>query len=781
MANTFKIPAFLFSFLLFHVTVSFAQTAKKFLSSAEKFQDAKQYRDAIDNYTKAIKMDPDMEKAYAGRAHCLELTDAKAEAAEDYERLIALSPKEKEYYYQAGRLYYILGDLNKAEQKLAKALEIDKSYPQAMQVRIKVLYKTGNYREALKLSTAILEEKKNAENYYTYGVIHDSLKSFAEAEKAFKRSKYYDSKYIPAYLGLVDVQLKMGKPDDALATCKEAFEKAPNDKELLLARGTVLEKKGDYINAITDLTKAIIADPSNLSAFMRRGNAYQKTGQFQNAINDYTKIIITDNKRLDAYKSRAYCNEQLANFKAAAGDYEKILGLAPFSEETKALLKEAKGKLLEYNKESHKPELIIANFPVSDRNAIKLPGNKDEVTIQGSVKDESEIKAITFNGIEAVYKKDTINPGFTVKVNVAKQAELKAIVQDIYDNTLEANYTIERTETGRPAFTLLAPATSFDNEIYLDNNNSELYVEGKVKDESPIKSIIIEGSSASYPLNAINPVFSGKLTISNKTSIKISVKDIYDNETAQEFRLNREGAASTQNNPMGITWVVFIENSTYQNFSSLEGPAKDVTMMKSALVNYKVNKILHKKDMTKGDLEKFFSIELRDLARSNNVNSIVIWYAGHGKFVNNTGYWIPVDARVDDEFTYFNINNLRASMQSYPKIVHTLVITDACESGPSFLLASRGGNEKRCDNWEDTKFKSAQVLSSAGYELASDNSQFTKTFAASLNNNPDACINIEKIAAKITVALKQAGSQAPRLGKIKDLDDEDGTFFFMKK
>jgi len=47
--------------------------------------------------------------------------------------------------------------------------------------------------------------------------------------------------------------------------------------------------------------------------------------------------------------------------------------------------------------------------------------------------------------------------------------------------------------------------------------------------------------------------------------------------------------------------------------------------------------------------------------------------------------------------------------------------------------------EKRCDNWELTKFKSATGIIFAGYELAADISQFTKTFAATLNNNPDGC------------------------------------------
>ena len=78
-----------------------------------------------------------------------------------------------------------------------------------------------------------------------------------------------------------------------------------------------------------------------------------------------------------------------------------------------------------------------------------------------------------------------------------------------------------------------------------------------------------------------------------------------------------------------------------------QGNVKDYT-------NFNINK----KNMSKKQLERFFSIELRDLVRSNRVNSLLVWYAGHGKFINETGYWVPTDAKRDDEFTYFNINNL---------------------------------------------------------------------------------------------------------------------------
>jgi hypothetical protein len=265
--------------------------------------------------------------------------------------------------------------------------------------------------------------------------------------------------------------------------------------------------------------------------------------------------------------------------------------------------------------------------------------------------------------------------------------------------------------------------------------------------------------------------------------VTIEVEDIYGNRYANDFRLNRDGAVLAESNPMGKTWVVFIENSQYSTFASLEGPVKDINLMTRAFANYQIQNIIHKKNMTKAEMEKFFLIDLRDLIKTNQVKSLLIWYAGHGKFINDVGYWIPVDAKRDDEITYFNITTLRASMESYLSyLTHTLVITDACESGPSFYQAMRSDLKKRsCDDWQATQFKSSQVFSSAGYELAVDDSQFTRTFATALTNNPNACIPIEEVVAKVSTAVGDNNQQKPKFGKITGLKDEDGTFFFIAR
>ncbi|HEX2395664.1 MAG TPA: caspase family protein, partial [Bacteroidales bacterium] len=329
----------------------------------------------------------------------------------------------------------------------------------------------------------------------------------------------------------------------------------------------------------------------------------------------------------------------------------------------------------------------------------------------------------------------------------------------------------------------LAPYASDNGEIYLDTDNPSLYIEGKITDESKIQSILIEGVTASFAIDELNPSFTAIINVSNKNKFNVTATDVFGNDSTFAYVLNREGVSMLEENPMGRTWVVFIENSNYETFPSLEGPSHDVSLMRSALSGYDIHKIILKEDMTKKEMERFFSIELRDLLRSNKVNSLMIWYAGHGKYFNETGFWIPTDARRDDEFTYYNLNALRASIQSFSNILtHNLVISDACESGATFNQAMRETpQEKNCSNWEAVKFKSAQAFTSAGYEIASDQSQFTKTFASVLANSPNACLPIETVVNKVTEAVKQTSSQEPRFGKISGLVDEGGTFFFMSK
>ncbi len=767
--------------LMFSVT-AFSQSPKKFIDAAQKLEKAGNFTEAIDGYSKALELDPQNEKALKARAVCLEKADKKAEAIEDYKKAIVFDPKNKELYYNAGRLHAELAQYSEADELLRKALERDKKYTEALAAEVNVLFSLANYSYGLVVTQMALDDKKNSLNYFNHAVMLDSLKNSAEAEKYYRNSLSSDDKFAAAAVGLASTQVKLNKLDDALKTCNTSIEKNPESMPLLTARSKVYAAQKDLQSAVNDITKVILTTP-DADAYMLRAGYYEVLGQHITAVSDYSQVLKLNDQHVIAYLKRAAASEHVQNYKAALADYKKVQQLAKGNRQIESIVAQATQKIFELNRENNQPLIELTSIK-SEKDVLKLASDKKEITIKGKVKDASAIKFIGVNSGTAEFSPDTLNPDFALHIkDLDKLNEITVTITDVYNNTLVKQYSIEKTESDKPIIAIEAPIASFENEIFIDNTNPEVYLQGIIKDASLIETIMVDGVIASFNPSQPNPVFSTVVKIDGKKDLTILVKDIYGNTTEQQYALNRSGATAAVDNPMGNTWVVFIENSKYTSFPSLEGPAKDVTTMKAALANYKITKVLHKKDMTKTDMEKFFSIELRDYVKNNNVNSLLIWYAGHGKYVSPTGYWVPADGKTDDEFSYFGINNLKASMQSYSgRLVHTLVITDACESGATFLMAMRGGDDdKRCDNFELTRAKSSQVFTSAGYELASDNSQFTKTFAACLNNNVEACLPIEKIVKKVSAAVSQAGNQAPKFGKIKDLEDQGGTYFFIRK
>ncbi len=779
-----KTCKFIFFLVLFaSVANAYGQRPKKFIKVGEEFMEYGKYEDAVIQFSNAIDVDPDNEDAHLYRAQSYEKLQDYSNALKDYEKLTIFDEKEDEYFYNTARMYYLLQDYEKSLQFVDKALDNTRIYPQARQLKVNVLIELEKYNDALEVAKNALRYRENDINFYNYGVVNELVGLYDEAEDAYKKAIRKNKSLVKAYVKLADLQRKRKKLTEAFETVNSAINIKDSYTDAYRVRSAIYADQLKYSEAINDISTILLIEPDNSEMYYLRGLYYQDYAQHMNAISDFNKVISMDDQNAEAYFRRAYSYEQIMRFDDAIKDYKR---LAEFAEEDKLaeeLMLEAEKRLFELNRETDKPELKLLKPREQGNDVVFVSRKENIVPIMGIANDESKITLISVNDMDIPFTKKKEGYEFLTSINTLGLEELIVSATDVYGNSQETKYKIIKTEVEAPEINIIAPYASDNNVIYLDTDESTIYVEGTINDESLIKSIYIDDVVASYVPETMNPNFQAMVNIQNRNKFVVKAEDKYGNISEVTYNLNREAAEFAANNPMGKTWVVFIENSDYQNFASLEGPTKDVTMMKAALAKYTVHNFIHKKNLNKQQLERFFAIELRDLLRSNRVNSILLWYAGHGKFVNETGYWVPVDARRDDEFTYFNINQLKASMQSYPSTLdHTLVITDACESGPSFYQAMRSELKVRsCNDWATLKLKSSQVLSSAGYELAVDNSQFTRTFANILANNPDACLPIESIVQKVTDAVAINNQQKPQFGKIAGLEDEDGTFFFIAK
>jgi len=779
----YKIKLLVLGFFILLSSSAISQNAKNHFKTAKELFKLGKYNDAISQYSKAIDLDPKFIKAFYGRAEAYLKTNKKEKAAKDYENITILSPKKKVVAAISGKLYYELKNYEKAVTLLNKATIISKKDIPSYKYKVLSLIELKKFKIALKESNILISLNDNAKNFYNRAWINQKLNNYAIAEKDYLKSIAKKPKYLKAYIQLAYVRMYQNKLKSALEAANNAVKIDDKSKSAYIIRSIIYKKTLDYPQAINDLSKLTLLYPDDVDGFFYRGIAYQNFNQHQNAINDFTKVLLIDEKNTNALAKRAKSYEQINDYNNAVKDYESLCSINTNDIEATKLLVNAKKRLYELNREEKAPVFIILEPKCKIENTIKIAGIAKKIKIKLKVEDDSPISKLVIEGKNIKFDKDSIKTGFYTTIDVEGKKEINIEAEDTYNNRGIFVYSLKRTETNKPEIKLLSPYASDNGEIYLDSKDPNLYIEGKIKDESLIKSITINQVNASYKPNANNPKFYATVDITNQNKIEITVTDINGNISKKEYKFNRSGIELLANNPMGKTWVVFIENSDYSSFTSLKGPSKDVRLMKAALAKYKIHNIIHKKNLSKRKMERFFAIELRDLIKSNHVNSILVWYAGHGKFINSTGYWIPTNAKRDDEFSYYNINSLKASMQSYSKnITHTLIITDACESGPTFYMAMRSlPKERDCGDEDATRFKSSQVFTSAGYELATDNSQFTKTFANSLNFNSNSCIPIEKVVRKVSSAVQKSSKQRPKFGKISGFADENGTFFFIKK
>jgi tetratricopeptide (TPR) repeat protein len=766
------------------LTIStYGQNGRKFYKAGSEFVENLKYGDAIVQFSNAIQAEPSNADYYYARGKAYEALFKNDEAKADFEKAIVFDPKNVDALISLGAICNRTGDFTRALGFLNRASRVDKRNPAVYPEKVLTLIGLERYDQALRVSDTALIIKDTPMNYYWRGIVYTKLNNDVFARKELDKAISKDKKLVEPRLELAELLLKIDDAQGALDQCNTIIKNDDKNTAAYMMRSKVYKKNLDYPSAINDISKNILIEPNNPDFYLFRGQCYQDFNQHTNAINDFTKYISLNPNNPDAFFARAKSYEDIREFEKAMDDYKKITVLSEFDPRAHKMLKEAQDRLYELKREQDPPVVTVVNpAPVND--SIKMRGDSKTMVIAGKIKDASKIKSFTIN-------KDTIRIAekkgeyeFLSNVNVDGINEIVLVATDDYNNQKTLTFPLTRTEINPPKIMIVAPYASDDGQVYIDNNSPLLSIQGKVTDESKIKSIFIDGVSGSYSGNEMNPVFTANIDILNKDKIVVEAEDIYGNRQTTEFRLNRTGAVISETNPMGKTWVVFIENSAYTSFSSLDGPVKDINLMMRAFGNYQMQNIIQKKDMTKAEMERFFSIELRDQLKANQVKSLLIWYAGHGKFINDVGYWIPVDAKRDDEFTYFNLNTLRAAMETYLNyLTHTLVITDACESGPGFYQAMRSDNMKKrsCSDWQATQFKSSQVFSSAGYELAVDDSQFTRTFATALLNNPNACIPIEEIVAKVSSAVTTNNQQKPNFGKIAGLKDEDGTFFFIAR
>lgn len=695
------------------------QDGKPFFKEAEKLRAAGQLDKALEQYDLAVHVSPDYVKAYQGRAAVYLAQGRNAERVADLRKVAELAPKDPEVLHDAADACLDLGEAREALAYCDRALAVSPKAMEALQTKVRACLALKDVDQAVATADAALALKGTTDTYYLHALARMAIGDHTTAAADLDQVLAWNHLYEPAYVALGEAQLQlhdqyrgssmqMRALEKGITTTTHGLELNPQSTDLLLVRSKAYARQKEYAKAIDDVSKCVALGREDTVVYYQRALYYHGFGQHQNAVNDLNRVLLVDQRNARFLLLRAECREANLDLDGAVKDLkaaEKVMSetsgwTAADKEAIAASRDRVQRQAFEMDREGDPPTITLVE-PVRKGDAAQISSTLTQVRVSGYVRDKSLLRDIRVQGISADYDHEAKDPEFRIVVPMkadVQQITVEAV--DVYDNLTSIELAVERTEGVPPVLALQRPVSGNERTVTIDATKEDLFIEGRATDASGIRSITVDGLMASFIPDTTSTDFSIKIQVADKERFTIRAEDRFGNATEQVCILVRRAAppATAVEKPavdkpsstMGITWVVFIENSDYRNFPALQGPANDVSKMQRSFSKYSIQRTITKRNMSKQQLERFFNIELRDLVRRNGVNTVLVWYAGHGRNVGGKSYWIPVDARKDDIYSYYNYASLKSLMENYSEgVKSTLVVSDAVGSDPSFYELTR--------------------------------------------------------------------------------------------
>ena len=351
-----------------------------FKSRASFFLDNKQYKEAINDYEKAISLGPSNSTLYfsLGLAHAGAKQYGKSniaydnslkavgeeipaiyynkglnhsnlnqypEAIKNYTLYIKRQPNDPDGYFRRAKTIASIdsGDINSALQDIDKAIDLegDQVELKSYELRSKIRKQTGDFKGAISDISKVIDANKSSPNPLHYAqraylyidlndipnAILDLNKIVSEDTNAYQNYKLRAALY--RYIG--DYQNALLDLDKAISL----DDKLPDLYRMRAATFMALER---FTSAINDANIAISLKPDDPKLYFLRAeilienedlpNPELTTSRREKAVKDYNISIKLDSKNSDYFKARGRANFLLENFDDSVSDYSAAIDLS---------------------------------------------------------------------------------------------------------------------------------------------------------------------------------------------------------------------------------------------------------------------------------------------------------------------------------------------------------------------------------------------------------------------------------------------------------------------
>jgi tetratricopeptide (TPR) repeat protein len=336
-----------------------ADPSSEFLTSglAELYVKTGRIRDAVLEAQDIIKRDPNNLEAHKllGRIYLRSLGDMPGGngsdnvlklAIEQYERIVKIEPNNIDDHLLLGRLYRLNNDLQKAENELKTAVQLDPNSEEAITTLALLYSEEGDTAHALQVLSSVPATGRSAKLYSALGTTYEQRKDYKNAIEAYKKAIQLDRDNLDAIRGLAENLLNDGQMDAALDQYKVIADANPEDAQTYLRIAEIYRKQEKYDLALEGLKKAETMVPDSMEVPYNLALVYQAQGRSDEAAKILQDLLKKTEKPDNNYSqsdrsNRAVFIERLgriyrdqSNYSAAVETFRKMLTLGDESAES---------------------------------------------------------------------------------------------------------------------------------------------------------------------------------------------------------------------------------------------------------------------------------------------------------------------------------------------------------------------------------------------------------------------------------------------------------------
>src|SRR5215831_8793860 len=172
---------------------------------AESYLRNNRAREAVEAANKAVQLDRDNIEAHKLLSSIYLQTISRANAQQppsvetinnaihEFEEILRIDPTERQSFLMLGRLYQIKGDRDKATQIYKELLGVEPGSEEGVTALAKLHMDAGNYKEAADLLEQFVTQRPDSDTaLQTLGEAYSDLMEYEKAAEAYKRASDLD-------------------------------------------------------------------------------------------------------------------------------------------------------------------------------------------------------------------------------------------------------------------------------------------------------------------------------------------------------------------------------------------------------------------------------------------------------------------------------------------------------------------------------------------------------------------------------------------------------------